>query len=178
MDGDMLEGRIMESRSQLPEHEVPDAVKARVDAPLVVDGLVERELRLTAADLARLARDAFTEAFRCEEGWEVPGLAWEGYRLGDVLALAGVRPEARFVRVGSGEYVVPVSLEDARRALLCDRLNGEPLARKNGAPWRLSVPGAVCFASVKWVDRLTLAAEPGENTGMRIARSRKSAGAA
>jgi DMSO/TMAO reductase YedYZ molybdopterin-dependent catalytic subunit len=174
----MLEGRIMETRDQLPELDVPDAVKARGDAPLVVDGLVERELRLTAADLAGLARDAFTEAFKCEEGWEVPGLAWEGVRLAEVLKLAGARPQARWVRVGSGGYVVPVSLEDAQRALLCDRLNGAPLAQKNGAPWRLSLPGGACFSSVKWVDRLTLTAEAGDNTGMRIARSRKSEGAA
>lgn len=163
----------MEQRDRLPEHDVPDAVKARADAPLVVAGLVERELRLTAADLAGLARGGFTESFKCEEGWEVPGLAWEGVRLDEVLELAGPRPQARWVRVGSGDYVVPIPIEDARRALLCDRLNGAPLARKNGAPWRLSLPGGVCFTSVKWVDRLTLTAEAGENTGMRIARSRK-----
>lgn len=167
----------MEIRKTLPEQAVPEPVRLRAGTPrLRIDGLVERPLRLAAAELAGLARGGFTESFRCEEGWEVPGLAWEGYRLRDVLDLAGVRPEARFVRVGSGEYVVPIPIEDAERALLCDRLNGEPLPLKNGAPWRLSVPGAVCFASVKWVDRLTLAAEAGESTGQAIARSRKASG--
>lgn len=164
----------MEIRRTLPEQALPESVRQRADPPrLVIDGLVERPQVLAPDQLAGLARGGFTESFKCEEGWEVPGLAWEGYRLRDVLDLAGVRPEARFVRVGSGEYVVPIPLEDAGRALLCDRLNGAPLPQKNGAPWRLSVPGAVCFASVKWVDRLTLTAEAGENTGMRIARSRK-----
>ncbi|MFZ5557602.1 MAG: molybdopterin-dependent oxidoreductase [Pseudomonadota bacterium] len=167
----------MENRKTLPEQAVPESVRLRASAPrLRIDGLVERPQELAPEQLSGLARGGYTEGFKCEEGWEVPGLAWEGYRLRDVLDLAGVRPEARFVRVGSSDYVVPVSLEDAQRALLCDRLNGEPLPQKNGAPWRLSVPGAVCFTSVKWVDRLTLAAEPGENTGQRIARSRPRGG--
>ncbi len=167
----------MEIRKTLPEQAPPESVRQRADPPrLVIDGLVERPQALGPEQLAGLARGGFTESFKCEEGWEVPGLAWEGFRLRDVLALAGVRSQARFVRVGSGEYVVPISLEDAERALLCDRLNGAPLPQKNGAPWRLSVPGAVCFASVKWVDRLTLAAEAGENTGQAIARSRQKSG--
>lgn len=90
----------METRTRLPEHEVPDAVKAREGAPLVVDGLVSKPLELAPADLAGLARDTFTEAFKCEEGWEVPGLMWEGVKLAEVLRLAGVLPEARWVRVG------------------------------------------------------------------------------
>ncbi|HSO07407.1 MAG TPA: molybdopterin-dependent oxidoreductase [Pelomicrobium sp.] len=167
----------MEIRKTLPEQAVPESVRQRAGTPrLRIDGLVERPQELVPEQLAGLARDSFTESFKCEEGWEVPGLAWEGYRLRDVLALAGVRARARFVRVGSGEYVVPISLEDAERALLCDRLNGAPLPERNGAPWRLSVPGAVCFASVKWVDRLTLTTEAGENTGQAIARSRKKTG--
>ena len=42
----------------------------------------------------------------------------------DVLALAGPLPEARYVRVCAGEYVVPLALEQADLALLCDRLDG------------------------------------------------------
>jgi DMSO/TMAO reductase YedYZ molybdopterin-dependent catalytic subunit len=164
----------MEIRRTLPEQPVPESARAQSAAPrLVIDGLVERPQTLAPEQLAGLARGNFTESFKCEEGWEVPGLTWEGVKLAEVLRLAGALPEARYVRVGSGEYVVPIALQDAADALLCDRLNGEPLPEKNGAPWRLSVPGGVCFSSVKWVDRLTLAVEPGENTGQRIARSRK-----
>ncbi|MDE3078232.1 MAG: molybdopterin-dependent oxidoreductase, partial [Chloroflexota bacterium] len=81
-------------------------------------------------------------------------------------------PDARYVRAGSGDYVVPVSLERAKQALLCDRLNGQALSVEHGAPWRMVVPGAECFNSVKWVTDLELTAEPGISTGERIARSR------
>jgi DMSO/TMAO reductase YedYZ molybdopterin-dependent catalytic subunit len=79
-------------------------------------------------------------------------------RLADVVALAGPLPAARYVRVHAGEYIVSVPLDGAGAALLCDELNGRPLPPAHGAPWRLLVPGGACFTSVKWVDRLELAA--------------------
>lgn len=81
-------------------------------------------------------------------------------------------PEARYVRVGAGDYVVPVALEDAGRALLCTHLNGRPLAVEHGGPWRLLVPGGRCYTSVKWVDCLELTAQAGPDSGRRIALSR------
>jgi DMSO/TMAO reductase YedYZ molybdopterin-dependent catalytic subunit len=68
---------------------------------------------------------------------------------------------------------VPVALEQVDGALLCDRLAGEPLPLAHGAPWRLLLPNAGCFTSVKWVAQLELCAEPGENTGLEIARARR-----
>lgn len=89
-----------------------------------------------------------------------------------MLALARPCPEAQYVRVASANYVVPVALVDATKALLCDRLDGGELSAEHGGPWRLLIPSADCFTSVKWVDRLELSAEPGEPTGEQIARVR------
>jgi DMSO/TMAO reductase YedYZ molybdopterin-dependent catalytic subunit len=162
----------MEIRERLPEQEVAAEVAGK-PARLKVDGLVSYPLELDPEALATLPRSSLTEAFRCEEGWEVPGLTWEGVPLVEVIAPARPASEARFVRVGAGGYVVPIPLEQAFRALLCDRLNGAPLTLRHGAPWRLVLPGGACFTSVKWVDRLTLTAEAGENDGERIARARR-----
>ena len=122
----------------LPAHPVPDSSRASAsDAVLRIEGLVERPVALSSADLADLPRLPLTDDFRCTEGWSVPNLRWEGVRLSDVLALARPRPEARYVRVGADEYVVPLALDQAGLALLCDRLDGQPLSLAHGAPWRL-----------------------------------------
>ena len=158
---------------QLPVHPVPSAATAHAAAPrLVIDGLVAAPRALSPDALAALPRATHVEPFACEEGWAVPQLRWEGVRLADVLALAAPRPEARYVRVCSGEYAVPLALGEAAGALLCDRLNDAPLPLEHGAPWRLVVPGGRCFTSVKWVTRLELAAEPGQASGEQIARAR------
>jgi len=102
----------------------------------------------------------------------VANLSWRGVRLTDVLALGRPLAEAVWVRVSSGEYAHPVALKGAERALLADELNGQPLGPEHGGPWRLVIPGARCFSSVKWVDHLELTAEPGERTGQAIARAR------
>jgi DMSO/TMAO reductase YedYZ molybdopterin-dependent catalytic subunit len=163
----------MYTRDRLPVHPATPAAKAQANTPaLRITGLVAHPRVLTPADLAALARAAHEEAFTCEEGWSVPGLRWDGVRLLDVLGLAQPLPAARYVRVCSGDYSVPVHLNQAHAALLCDRLNGAPLAVEHGAPWRLLLPNGSCFTSVKWVTHLELTAEPGPNTGERIARAR------
>ena len=160
-------------RESLPTHPVPPGRGARSATPaLQITGLVGQLLTVTPADLAALARVDLADDFICEEGWSVRGLRWQGVRLADVLALAEPGPSARFVRVCSGEYAVPLPLPEADRAVLCDQLNGRPLPVEHGAPWRLVTPGGVCYTSVKWVDRLEVAAEAGDNSGQRIARAR------
>ena len=164
----------MDKRRELPRHPLPDGLQAAGGA-IRVDGLVAQPRELGAAELTALRRADLFGPFSCEEGWQVDGLAWRGVRLADVIALAQRLSAATWVRVHAGNYVVPLSLEEAEIALLCDELNGAPLAVEHGAPWRLIMPGASCFTSVKWVDRVELAAEPGEQTGRDIARSRLAA---
>ena len=163
----------METRKELPVHDVPQDARLRAAAlTLRIDGLVANPRWIGPADLASLPRASLSEEFRCEEGWSVPEQKWAGIALNEMLRLAGPFPEARYVRVGAGEYVVPIALVDIAAAVLCDTLNDLPITLEHGAPWRLFVPGASCFTSVKWVDRLELSAQPGENSGERIARSR------
>lgn len=164
----------MDIRESLPVHERREPPRhGHSDGPrLRIDGLVSRSLDLRMSDIAVLPRVEHVEAFTCEEGWTVPAVRWRGMRLADVIALAQPLSSARYVRVHAGDYIIPVSLNDAPTILLCDEMDGRLLAAAHGAPWRLLVPSGACFTSVKWVDRLEVTSAPGESAGERIARAR------
>jgi DMSO/TMAO reductase YedYZ molybdopterin-dependent catalytic subunit len=146
-----------------------------VEQPVLrVDGLVAQPLNLTVDDLAPLQRCDLDETFSCDDGRAASGQRWRGFRVADIVALSQPLPDARFVRVSSGGFVIPIAIEEAGSALLTDTLNGQPLALERGAPWRLVVPGGRCFTSVKWVNHLELTAEAGRDTGELIERARLS----
>lgn len=164
-------------RGELPALPVHPGVPPDPDGHrLVVDGLVRRRLELTPDDLAALPPAAVTDDFLCLEGWSVPGLHWEGVAVATLLDAAGLAPEGphddAWVQASAGGFSVPLPLADARRGLLALRLGGEPLAPAHGGPMRLVIPGADCFASIKWLDRLEVRREPAANTGREIALGR------
>lgn len=163
----------MEIRSNLPVHtKHGDRPDRNREPRLRVEGLVARSVDIRRAEMAALPHTTHEEPFTCEEGWTVPRVRWRGVQLADVIALANPLPSARYVRVHAGNYAVPVSLDEAAVALVCDEMDGRALTAAHGAPWRLLVPGRECFTSVKWVDRLELTAQAGERTGEHIARGR------
>ena len=112
--------------------------------------------------------------FRCEEGWSVEDLGWQGLRLADLLAVSRPLAEARALLIHSAqdEFVVPLSLEQVQNALLCDSMNSEQLSLEHGAPLRLVVPGGVCFTSVKWLRRIEVVAAAGLKETERITLGR------
>src|SRR5688500_1230996 len=154
-------------------HGVPRFAQALAARPTIrVAGLVAEPRELTPEDLTGLQRIDYLEARRGVEGGTVPDLPWSGVRLADAVALARPLAGARFVRVSGGPYGLPLSLAEAEIALLCDRLGDAPLAAEQGGPWRLVVPGGRFGFSIKWIDRLELTAEPGDNPAERIALAR------
>lgn len=163
----------MNTRDHLPVHALPiDEPGISVESGLRIGGLVWRSRIVSAAELSALPRVRLEEPFVCEEGWSVNDLSWEGIPLREALALCQPLPEARYVRVSAGPYWVALPLSELDHALLCDQLNGKPLTREHGAPWRLVLSGGACFTSVKWVSALELTELPGDATAERIARSR------
>lgn len=142
------------------------------ESTLRIEGLVSEARWLKSADLINLPRINLTETFSCDEQWAMKSQTWCGPRLIDVINLAGLLTTAKYVRVGAGDYVVPILLADASEALLADSLNGQPLSPEHGAPWRIALPGAQCFTSVKWVDRLEITAVRGDNSGARLTSKR------
>lgn len=144
---------------------------------LAIDGLVERPLRLTLADLERYPITRIEAVHQCAGSpleprvptRRVGNVVWGGVRLATVLAEAGMRPEARFVwsrgadwgafqGVESEAYLKDLPLARALDdALLAFELNGRALSAEHGYPVRLVVPGYFGTNSVKWLQRMTLA---------------------
>lgn len=142
---------------------------------LRVDGLVARALALTPADVARLPHEPYLGAISCLERGNVPDTDWLGVRLSDLLALAEPDASARYVRVSAGPYATQAPLTEAGRILLCDQLDGQPLAVERGGPWRIVVPDTRYYTSVKWVDRIEVTAETPDDSATRIAMARAKA---
>lgn len=164
----------MDTSNALPVHPpVNDELQASIaNGGIRVAGMVNWPHVLSFAQLDNLPRVRLVERFVCEEGWSVDGLVWEGVPLREIIALGEPLSSAQYVRVYANNYWIAFPLAQVNQALLCNRLNGAPLTQEHGAPWRLVISGGACFTSVKWVSMLELAAEPGDDTAERIARSR------
>ncbi len=127
---------------------------------LRVDGLVERPLTLTHADLLALPQTRQTKDFHCVTGWSVSDVHWQGVRLSDLLDAVRPLASAHALRFTSAEvpYVDSLTLEQARvpDAMLAHAMDGAPLTRAHGAPVRLVMPRMYGYKGVKWLDRITL----------------------
>jgi len=132
---------------------------------LRVFGAVEREITLSWDALNALPRIRVHADMHCVTTWTVLDQHWEGVSIHDVLELAEVRDDARFLvawgadRVGSSErYSTNMPLVDALSpdVLLATHCNGKPLTPEHGGPIRLVVPLLYAWKSAKWVEGLEL----------------------
>jgi DMSO/TMAO reductase YedYZ molybdopterin-dependent catalytic subunit len=141
--------------------------RSRADYRLRVDGLVERPLDLSFADLTAMRRAEVTRDFQCVTGWRVTDVRWAGVRLRDLLAEAGPLADADAVRFVSfdGAYTESLTLHQARRddVLVAYELEGEALSSDHGGPARLYVAPMYGYKSLKWLERIELTrdVEPG-----------------
>jgi len=124
---------------------------------------------------------------------------WEGVRLADVLADAGLKvasptsstqktnvgeeenPDANSLHVqfsGLEAYgssiPLPKALDPRGDVLLAFGMNGQPLPRDHGFPLRAVVPGTVAARSVKWLSKIVVSDE--ESTSQWQRRDYKSFG--
>ena len=143
---------------------------------LRVDGMVERSMVFTAAELLDLTRQTIVDDFRCVDGWSAPGQEWEGVPLAVLLDIVKPLPTARFAAIAAADFQVGVALDDPSGALLATRLNGADLPEAHGGPCRLVSLGQACYASVKWVDSITLMDAAPEDTAREIAMARNAGG--
>ncbi|MFL6060108.1 MAG: molybdopterin-dependent oxidoreductase [Marmoricola sp.] len=130
------------------------------DWKLRIHGMVDRELTLTYQDLVDRQ---FTEAWitLCCVSNEVgdkliSNAFWSGVKISDILAEAGVHPDADAVLQTSDDgwtCGTPLSaLTDDRNAMLALAMNGDKLPFEHGFPVRMVVPGLFGYVSAtKWV---------------------------
>jgi DMSO/TMAO reductase YedYZ molybdopterin-dependent catalytic subunit len=132
---------------------------------LRIDGLVRRPVELTYADLLALPKAEQVSTFHCVTGWIVGNVHWGGVRFHDLLARAGIRPEARALHFVSAEkpYDDFLSLRQVSLAnvMLAYEMDGKPLPQEHGAPVRVVIPEMYGYKNVKWVERITAVAKPG-----------------
>ena len=139
-----------------------------------IDGMVDRPGEY---DLAEIMQEMTVEErvyrFRCVEAWSMV-IPWNGFELSDLLALAGVKEDARYVAfetlyrpeemrgqrfpVLDWPYVEGLRLDEAMHPLtiMATGIYGKTIPNQNGAPIRLVVPWKYGFKSIKSVVRITL----------------------
>jgi DMSO/TMAO reductase YedYZ molybdopterin-dependent catalytic subunit len=131
---------------------------------LSIDGLVEKPVSLSYADLRSLPRAEQVSTFHCVTGWTVSNVHWAGVRFDDLLATVKPTAEAHALNFTSAEvpYTDSLTLDQARLhdAMLAYEMDGKPLSRAHGAPVRVVIPDMYGYKNVKWVKRITLAAAP------------------
>ena len=153
----------------------PNAEFYRIDTALIVPridpadwslrihGMVDREVEITWDELLALPMQESDVTLACvsnEVGGSLIGNArWLGHPVRDLLARAGVDPDADMVLSTSADgFTASTPLEaltDDRDALLAVGMNGEPLPIEHGFPVRMVVPGLYGYVSAtKWVTQL------------------------
>jgi sulfite oxidase len=162
---------------------------------LRIGGMVQRPLELSLTDLqARFAHHEVTATLQCAGNRraglmayrDIPGqhpwgpgaistARWLGVRLADVLAAAGLEPEAGHVAFDAPDVApeadppqpyggsILAAKATAPEVLLAWQMNGEALTTEHGAPVRVVVPGHIGARSVKWVERITAQDHPSQN---------------
>ena len=139
------------------------------DWRLKVDGLVQRPLSLSLAELKAMKTRSQITRHDCVEGWSAIG-KWQGVPLSQVLDLAGLKPGARYVifhcadNLGetpddSGLYYESIDLLDAYhpQTILAHAMNGQDLPVAHGAPLRLRVERQLGYKQAKYVMRIEVA---------------------
>jgi hypothetical protein len=130
---------------------------------LTVDGLVDNPLTLDFCQLRDLGVVNQVTDFHCVEGWSIYDIPWNGVPLSRVLDLAGVKPEARFLKITSvgGKYTESLSLDVARepKTLLAIGILNNTLSLKHGFPLRIVVPRLLGYKNPKYVTRIELTTE-------------------
>jgi G3E family GTPase len=139
-----------------------DAIAAAVEAAILPEDAPAPQDGVTLVDLDGFELQISREALRALPGQVadvsqvVPGRAGEGVAVAEVLALAGVPRNSRFIVVaGDGMTSAPLPLSDAD-GVLVHSLDGAPLPANQGGPLRLLAPKGSACANVKGVVRIRL----------------------
>jgi DMSO/TMAO reductase YedYZ molybdopterin-dependent catalytic subunit len=129
-----------------------------VEYRLTIGGAVERPVTYTLHDLRAMPRAQQVSDFQCVTGWRIENVRWAGVRLDDLLAEAGLRPDAKALRFVSAEVpyddslTLPQAL--AKDVMLALDMDGKPLSHAHGFPARLVMPRMYGYKGVKWVTRI------------------------
>jgi len=141
-------------------YSVTNSLPSKGDAEyrLKIDGLVDRPLILSLADLKARKATKLVKDFQCVTGWRVPDVPWKGVLLRDLLDEVGVKKGATHLRIYSfdGAYTESLTLDQARRrdVMAAYEMEDGPVTQEHGGPVRLYVAPMYGYKSLKWLDRI------------------------
>lgn len=122
-------------------------------------GLVENELELTYDQIRAMPAVDVRCDMHCVTHWSRLDNRFTGVSIRSILALAGPRPEARFVMCHSeAGFTTNVPLKDFDQpdCLLAYQWEGKDLTADHGYPLRGVVPRLYLWKSAKWIRGLEL----------------------
>ena len=130
---------------------------------LVVDGLVDRQLSLSYADLQAYAQESWLMDLNCVEGWSFTA-KWTGPSLAAILDAAGVDPAGVIVIFHTAdvpEGYTSLNLDYIRQnnILLALKLNDITLPADRGFPFQVVAKDKYGYKWAKWVTRIEVSAD-------------------
>jgi DMSO/TMAO reductase YedYZ molybdopterin-dependent catalytic subunit len=129
---------------------------------LVIDGEVEKPLKLSWNDVLKLPKIESVSDFHCVEGWSVLGCRWEGIPFRAIVDLVKPKKSAKSVTFECADGdTTSLSLEELseKDVLLAYKLDGNFLEEGLGAPLRLIVPSKYSYKSAMWLIRIKFTSE-------------------
>jgi DMSO/TMAO reductase YedYZ molybdopterin-dependent catalytic subunit len=127
---------------------------------LEINGLVERPVSLTYAQVRDLPQARQVTDFHCVTGWSVGHVGWQGVRLQALWDMAKPTSEARYANFISLEhpYVDTLTFRQTTmpQVMLAHSMGGKPLSQAHGAPMRLVIPEMYGYKNVKWLTHIEL----------------------
>lgn len=139
-----------------------------------IDGMVDKPGDYAFEDImSKMTVEERIYRFRCVEAWSMV-VPWNGFELADLLELAGVQSDAKYVAfetvnrpeempgmrypVLDWPYVEGLRMDEAMHPLtiMATGIYGKDIPNQNGAPLRLVVPWKYGFKSIKSIVRITL----------------------
>lgn len=121
---------------------------------LKIDGAVRREILLSYEELLGMTAVSQEVLLDCTSGWYTTQL-WQGVRLTDLLAKAGLQASSASITVAAvSTYKRRFPLDKLDEMFLAYQVANAPLAHGNGAPMRLVCPNLRGYDWVKWVNHI------------------------
>ena len=156
------QGQDLSALGDIPETDIAGPQQVSLDTyRLKVSGLVQTPLELTYDQV--LAHDHFSRVvtLHCVEGWDAT-ILWEGVRITDILAAAGVHdgaPVVIFHAVDGYTSSLPLAYIQANNILLAFKMNGLTLSAEHGFPFQVVAESKWGYKWVKWVDGIELSSD-------------------
>ena len=126
---------------------------------LDIFGLVDQPFTLTLDELKALPSVSLTFDIHCVTKWSKFDTTWQGVRVKDLLALAGVQSDATHVMEHAEfGYTTNVPLADITtdEALVAYAFEGEEITAEHGGPVRIVIPHLYFWKSAKWLRGIEL----------------------